>query len=450
MIATADPRPTLRRRLLLVGSLTALLVGLVTWYTESERIDERVLSLALAAAHRISPEMLEPSGQAETGADALQRMVELVAADHFGIVELYDRNRQRLIEYVPPALVALEEELKQGGHVELAPQPRYMKRLVQGKFALVVAVPIFSSAGEVAGYLEGVYLPSPETMAQIREDVLRTVAMVVLAILLTTLSVYPVVLALHREVLARSQAILKGNLELLEVLGSAIAQRDSDTNVHNYRVTLYAVALGEAAGQSAADMRCLIAGAFLRDIGKIGISDSILLKPDRLTADEFEVMKTHVSLGKTSCANPPGCSRPGMWWRTTTRNTTVPATWAVWPGTPFPVTPASSPWSMCSTPSPRAAPTRPPCPPRLPWKSCTRVAPAISIQRFWTCSSPWPPACTPATARLTKPSYGTPCSHCWIAISLPWASTEQFALPACADPPAAMHLICPITVQQTA
>lgn len=298
MIATADPRPTLRRRLLLVGSLTALLVGLVTWYTESERIDERVLSLALAAAHRISPEMLEPSGQAETGADALQRMVELVAADHFGIVELYDRNRQRLIEYVPPALVALEEELKQGGHVELAPQPRYMKRLVQGKFALVVAVPIFSSAGEVAGYLEGVYLPSPETMAQIREDVLRTVAMVVLAILLTTLSVYPVVLALHREVLARSQAILKGNLELLEVLGSAIAQRDSDTNVHNYRVTLYAVALGEAAGQSAADMRSLIAGAFLHDIGKIGISDSILLKPDRLTADEFEVMKTHVSLGE--------------------------------------------------------------------------------------------------------------------------------------------------------
>lgn len=298
MIATADPRPTLRRRLLLVGSLTALLVGLVTWYTESERIDERVLSLALAAAHRISPEMLEPSGHAETGVAALQRTVELVAADHFGIVELYDRNRQRLIEYVPPALATLEEELKQGGHVELAPQPRYMKRLVQGQFALVVAVPIFSSAGEVAGYLEGVYLPSPETMAQIREDVLRTVAMVVLAILLTTLSVYPVVLALHREVLARSQAILKGNLELLEVLGSAIAQRDSDTNVHNYRVTLYAVALGEATGQSAADMRSLIAGAFLHDIGKIGISDTILLKPDRLTADEFEVMKTHVSLGE--------------------------------------------------------------------------------------------------------------------------------------------------------
>lgn len=292
------PRHILRRRLFLVGCLTALLVGLITWYTESERIDERVLGLAVAAAHRISPEILEASSLQGGEPAALQELVEQVAADHFGIIELYDRNQQRLIEYVPPALESLEEELKQNGHVELAHEPRYMKRLVQGQFALVVAVPILKSGGETVGYLEGVYLPDPETLAQIREDVLRTVAMVVLAIALTTLTVYPVVLALHREVLARSRSILKGNLELLEVLGSAIAQRDSDTNVHNYRVTLYAVALGEAAGQSAADMRNLIAGAFLHDVGKIGISDTILLKPGRLTPEEFAVMKTHVSLGE--------------------------------------------------------------------------------------------------------------------------------------------------------
>jgi len=124
------------------------------------------------------------------------------------------------------------------------------------------------------------------------------VVLVVLAIVLTTLTVYPVVLALHREVLQRSRSILKGNLELLEVLGSAIAQRDSDTNVHNYRVTLYAVALGEAAGIPAQEMRNLIAGAFLHDVGKIGISDTILLKPGRLTPEEFQTMKTHVTLGQ--------------------------------------------------------------------------------------------------------------------------------------------------------
>jgi len=47
----------------------------------------------------------------------------------------------------------------------------------------------------------------------------------------------------------------------------------------------------------AGKIRDLIAGAFLHDVGKIGISDSILLKPAKLTEEEFTVMKTHVTLG---------------------------------------------------------------------------------------------------------------------------------------------------------
>jgi putative nucleotidyltransferase with HDIG domain len=90
---------------------------------------------------------------------------------------------------------------------------------------------------------------------------------------------------------------LQGNIELMEVLGGAIAKRDSDTNIHNYRVSIYAVRLAEAAGLDAAAIRNLIAGAFLHDVGKIGISDNILLKPAKLSEAEFAVMKTHVTLG---------------------------------------------------------------------------------------------------------------------------------------------------------
>lgn len=292
-----NARQILRQRLLLVGLLISLIVGAVTWFTESERIDEKVLALAINAAHRISPQtMLAHQAGTITTAD-LDALVREVAADHFGIVELYDHNRQRLLEYVPPALAALEDELKQGGHVRLDDKHAYTKHLIGGEFALVVAVPIALPGARPVGYLEGVYLPDRETMQQIHEDVLRSVVLVILAILLTTLTAYPVVLALHREVLSRSQAILRGNLELLEVLGSAIAQRDSDTNVHNYRVTLYAIALGEAVALPARQMCHLIAGAFLHDVGKIGIADAILLKPGKLTPEEFEIMKTHVSLG---------------------------------------------------------------------------------------------------------------------------------------------------------
>lgn len=87
------------------------------------------------------------------------------------------------------------------------------------------------------------------------------------------------------------------NLGMVEVLGSAIAKRDSDTNAHNYRVTYYAIHLGKAAGISDDALRSLIKGSFLHDVGKIAISDSILLKPGKLSEDEFEIMKTHVIHG---------------------------------------------------------------------------------------------------------------------------------------------------------
>jgi HD-GYP domain-containing protein (c-di-GMP phosphodiesterase class II) len=60
---------------------------------------------------------------------------------------------------------------------------------------------------------------------------------------------------------------------------------------------LYAIQLGLEVKQSALDMRALILGAFLHDVGKIGVHDAILLKPGPLTPEEREVMRTHVERG---------------------------------------------------------------------------------------------------------------------------------------------------------
>lgn len=91
--------------------------------------------------------------------------------------------------------------------------------------------------------------------------------------------------------------LLDANVEMLEVLGSAIAKRDSDTSVHNYRVTLLALAIAESAGLRREQLQALVKGSFLHDVGKIGISDTILLKPGRLDPAEFDTMKTHVLHG---------------------------------------------------------------------------------------------------------------------------------------------------------
>ncbi len=62
-------------------------------------------------------------------------------------------------------------------------------------------------------------------------------------------------------------------------------------------MTIIAVHLAEAIGLNRQTIQSLIKGAFLHDVGKIGIPDTILLKPGRLTEEEFQVMRTHVSHG---------------------------------------------------------------------------------------------------------------------------------------------------------
>ncbi|MCK5199946.1 MAG: HD domain-containing protein, partial [Spirochaetales bacterium] len=75
------------------------------------------------------------------------------------------------------------------------------------------------------------------------------------------------------------------------------AQRDSDTNAHNYRVSIYAARIGEEVDLPDQTMRTLIKGSFLHDVGKIGIPDRILRKPGKLDKDEWNIMKTHTTIG---------------------------------------------------------------------------------------------------------------------------------------------------------
>jgi len=86
-------------------------------------------------------------------------------------------------------------------------------------------------------------------------------------------------------------------LQTISALASAIEMRDAYTGGHTARVTAYSLLIGEALGLSAKEMDDLRTGGPLHDIGKIGIDDAVLRKPDKLTAEEFEVMKSHTTLG---------------------------------------------------------------------------------------------------------------------------------------------------------
>lgn len=80
-------------------------------------------------------------------------------------------------------------------------------------------------------------------------------------------------------------------------LALTIEARDAYTDGHCQRLANYAAALGLHLGLSEEDLAALHRGGFLHDIGKVGIPDDVLLKPGRLTPDEFERIKLHTTIG---------------------------------------------------------------------------------------------------------------------------------------------------------
>jgi len=160
-----------------------------------------------------------------------------------------------------------------------------------------VVLPLIGQNGTLAGYLECIDRLDEQTLRAQREQVRNGALTAVVSVLVAALLLYPLLLAmLHRSV-GLSRRLLESNLSLLRSLGNAVAKRDSDTDAHNYRVTFYAVALAEAMGFPKQDIADLVTGAFLHDVGKIGISERIISKPERLSREEFDIMKLHPRSG---------------------------------------------------------------------------------------------------------------------------------------------------------
>ncbi len=93
------------------------------------------------------------------------------------------------------------------------------------------------------------------------------------------------------------QALEVSHLDTINRLCQAAEYRDDETGYHVLRISKYCEVLARGWGLSEEDNWLLSKASPLHDIGKIGIPDSILLKPGRLTAEEFEIMKKHSEYG---------------------------------------------------------------------------------------------------------------------------------------------------------
>ena len=287
-------------RLALVWLILSLMVGSLVGYLGHTRLDNHVVNMAQAETSHYTADFIAYLKSPSPQALALFRRAihTLIEKDNLIVVEFYNADSKKISEAIKSSAAEIEKKLPKHGDEFSNASGIICEKLTLGQdIFLRVFVPILDSAGAKNGYLEGIYHAPGDIVAQNRNEILSALTLVVVVILVITFALYPLIIRLNRKLLDYSHILALTNIGILKVLGSAIAKRDSDTNIHNFRVSLYSVRLGEQLHLSNTAMQGLIKGAFLHDVGKIAITDAILLKPGKLTSEEFEIMKTHVSHG---------------------------------------------------------------------------------------------------------------------------------------------------------
>lgn len=289
------------RRLMAVWLMVALAATAISYYVEVRNFEEGLIAAITAEVQSLSS---LPTADTSLEQALLAARTRDFISQHYLWIRVWDTQGRLMREISNPERQQLYDALKVQAQPWLPDGKRRFERFNHnGATVIRIQVSLPALNGQAIASFEGAFTLDALTLRQQRDKLQRTVFAVILASLATALALYPVIIALNRNVIRASREILQGNIETAAVLGAAIAKRDSDTGEHNYRVTLYAIALAEAIGLKPVEIRDLILGAFLHDVGKIGVPDAILLKPGHLDDDEFCIMRQHVGLGLDIVAN---------------------------------------------------------------------------------------------------------------------------------------------------
>jgi len=95
----------------------------------------------------------------------------------------------------------------------------------------------------------------------------------------------------------RNMELEETRYEVIRQLGRAAEYRDNETGIHVMRMSRYVQRLALESGLSESESEQFMHAAQMHDLGKIGIPDHILLKPGKLTDEEFDIMRTHAEIG---------------------------------------------------------------------------------------------------------------------------------------------------------
>lgn len=291
------------RRIALVSLALACISSPVAWWMEREHAEDAAVAMAIEESQRLLAQHPEAfSGDPRLMAGSGQKAAMALTGGLFDIAELYDRQGSKIAESSTTKGELIEGQVPSHGRPGYQSSFYESLELPGGAWALRIFVPLQGEqtpgVPDVRGYFEGVRVIPEWQRRQMLSGAMTSAMLVALAALLCGAVLYPVVVHLTAENRQKARDILRANISMMEALGRAIAKRDSDTGAHNYRVAWIASRIAERLGLKGEQMQALIVGSFLHDIGKIAIPDAVLLKPGKLTDEEFDLMRTHVHQGE--------------------------------------------------------------------------------------------------------------------------------------------------------
>ena len=300
----------LLHRVLLSMLFVSLLTGAITLVYQIQQLENYIKSLATTSSNHQMKSFVDQYREACIDQKTMQPNISLKHTG-FVLVNILDANKALLFSKSTSNYEKIKNEINAIDHHiaydDKGSDIKLIHNHIENRFYVQMITPALLT-NKQQGYIKVLYRVSDEESQKAYMDILLNVLLAIATVVILFAMLFPIILFLNRRLLRRTQSLSDANLQIMAVLGAAISKRDNETNSHNYRVTLYALAMGEALRLDDTQMAALLKGSFLHDVGKIGISDNILLKPDSLSDEEYTQMKKHVLYGQEIIARSPWLS----------------------------------------------------------------------------------------------------------------------------------------------
>jgi hypothetical protein len=298
-------------RLLLVALFLSVALGSVAFLVEVQQLGGRIREQAQMGVEvlRIEmPHLLITTKNSDARELPLQRIADDFTRQpprsnlgRFILLIYYDASMREKARANDPAYPDVQRLADAVARIEAGSQKSAVVfgDMLNGSYGHSVPFifTISGDRGEALGYLKGAFALSPVVEAELLRSALQASALAIAFVLITAIVIYPTIRNLIARQERQARQLFLANIDIIKVIGSIIAKRDSETDAHNYRVTIYSLRLAEAVGLNPKDIYSLLKGAFLHDVGKIGIPDAILHKPGSLSEEEMAEMQNHVRYG---------------------------------------------------------------------------------------------------------------------------------------------------------